>query len=100
MRETLQLSKRLALPGIGSGLLIDRQFIVLFSAAGRAAEPTHGPTDTGWMTEEQLDSVAKATPLDRVGQPADAARLVTFLCSPAGGWINGQLIHSDGGFTA
>jgi 3-oxoacyl-[acyl-carrier protein] reductase len=59
-----------------------------------------GPTDTGWMTEEQLDSVAKATPLGRVGQPADAARLVTFLCSPAGGWINGQLIHSDGGFTA
>jgi 3-oxoacyl-[acyl-carrier protein] reductase len=59
-----------------------------------------GPTDTGWMNEEQLRSVAKATPLGRVGQPADAAHLVTFLCSPAGGWINGQLIHSDGGFTA
>ena len=59
-----------------------------------------GPTDTGWMDEEQLRSVAEATPLGRVGQPADAARLVTFLCSPEGGWINGQLIHSDGGFTA
>jgi 3-oxoacyl-[acyl-carrier protein] reductase len=59
-----------------------------------------GPTDTGWMEEELLHSVAEATPLGRVGQPADAARLVTFLCSPAGGWINGQLIHSDGGFTA
>ena len=59
-----------------------------------------GPTDTGWMEEELLRSIAEATPLGRVGRPEDAARLVTFLCSPAGGWINGQLIHSDGGFTA
>jgi 3-oxoacyl-[acyl-carrier protein] reductase len=59
-----------------------------------------GPTDTGWMDEHQLRSVADATPLGRVGRPADAAHLVTFLCSPAGGWINGQLIHSDGGITA
>jgi len=22
---------------------------------------------------------------------------VTFLCSERGGWVNGQLIHSDGG---
>ena len=59
-----------------------------------------GPTDTGWMDEQQLQATAEATPLGRVGQPADAAHLVTFLCSPAGGWINGQLIHSDGGITA
>ena len=59
-----------------------------------------GPTDTGWMNSEQLRSAANATPLGRVGQPVDAAHLVTFLCSPEGGWINGQLIHSDGGFTA
>jgi 3-oxoacyl-[acyl-carrier protein] reductase len=59
-----------------------------------------GPTDTGWMDEEQLRSTANATPLGRVGQPADAAHLVTFLCSSEGGWINGQLIYSDGGITA
>ncbi|MEU9721028.1 hypothetical protein [Streptomyces sp. NPDC047976] len=27
-------------------------------------------------------------------------RLVGFLCSPQGQWINGQLLKSDGGFTA
>jgi 3-oxoacyl-[acyl-carrier protein] reductase len=27
----------------------------------------------------------------------DAANLVAFLCSPDGGWTNGQLINSDGG---
>ncbi|MDA3642609.1 SDR family oxidoreductase [Saccharopolyspora indica] len=25
------------------------------------------------------------------------ANLVVFLCSAEGGWINGQLLHSDGG---
>jgi 3-oxoacyl-[acyl-carrier protein] reductase len=59
-----------------------------------------GPTDTGWMDEDLLRSIASATPLGRVGRPTDAAHLVTFLCSPAGGWINGQLIHSDGGLHA
>jgi 3-oxoacyl-[acyl-carrier protein] reductase len=30
-------------------------------------------------------------------RPEDCANLVAFLCSPAGGRINGQLILSDGG---
>jgi len=56
-----------------------------------------GATDTGWMTPDLVDQVRRATPLGRVGQPADAANLVSFLCSPQGGWINGQLLHSNGG---
>ena len=56
-----------------------------------------GATDTGWMTDEQLAATAAATPVGRVGTPDDAANLVAFLCSPAGGWINGQLLFSNGG---
>ncbi|MGW7264983.1 SDR family oxidoreductase [Streptomyces sp. NPDC054842] len=56
-----------------------------------------GPTDTGWMTEEQKADIARVTPLGRLGVPQDCARLVTFLCSAEGGWINGQLVHSNGG---
>ena len=56
-----------------------------------------GPIDTGWMTKELRAEVAAATPLGRLGTPADCANLVTFLCSPEGGWINGQLLHSNGG---
>lgn len=57
-----------------------------------------GPTDTGWMTPALLDSVERATPLGRAGRPEDAAELVAFLCSPAAGWITGQILRSDGGF--
>nr|WP_106982992.1 SDR family oxidoreductase [Streptomyces sp. NRRL S-237] len=56
-----------------------------------------GPTDTGWMTAEQKAETARATPLGRVGTPQDCANLVTFLCSTEGGWINAQLLRSDGG---
>ncbi|MEW2545925.1 SDR family oxidoreductase [Streptomyces sp. NPDC047002] len=56
-----------------------------------------GPVDTGWMTEQLRTTIAAHTPLARLGTPADAARLVGFLCSPAGQWVNGQLLVSDGG---
>ena len=56
-----------------------------------------GATDTGWMTEELLDEVRDRTLLGRVGTPQDCAHLVEFLCSKEGGWINAQLLCSDGG---
>ncbi|SCL37592.1 3-oxoacyl-[acyl-carrier protein] reductase [Micromonospora pallida] len=58
-----------------------------------------GPTDTGWMTAEIKAAALQATPLGRLGRPQDCANLVAFLCSPDGGWINGQLLHSDGGIS-
>ncbi|WP_394813331.1 SDR family oxidoreductase [Streptomyces johnsoniae] len=56
-----------------------------------------GPTDTGWMTEEHMADMIRFTPLGRIGVPQDCAHLVTFLCSTEGGWINAQLLHSNGG---
>jgi 3-oxoacyl-[acyl-carrier protein] reductase len=35
--------------------------------------------------------------LERSGAPQDCANLVKFLCSEEGGWINAQLLYSDGG---
>jgi 3-oxoacyl-[acyl-carrier protein] reductase len=58
-----------------------------------------GPTDTGWMTPELRERFEESTPLGRVGRPEDAAELVAFLCSPHGGWITGQVIISDGGWS-
>ena len=57
-----------------------------------------GPTDNGWMSPELKTEILARTPLGRLGQPADCANLVAFLCSPGGGWINGQLLYSNGGF--
>ncbi|MGQ4267195.1 SDR family oxidoreductase [Nocardiopsis changdeensis] len=75
-----------------------------------AREPAHlgvsanavnpGPVDTGWMTPELKRETAGYTPLGRTGTPEDTADLVEFLCSPRGGWVNGQLLHSDGGISA
>jgi len=50
------------------------------------------------LTAQPLKAeLTASTPLGRLGQPRDTANLVAFLCSPDGGWINGQLIHSNGG---
>jgi 3-oxoacyl-[acyl-carrier protein] reductase len=59
-----------------------------------------GPIDTGWMDESTRMSVIERQPSRRLGTPQDAANIVAFLLSPAGSWINGQLIKSDGGFSA
>ena len=56
-----------------------------------------GPIDTGWMTPELVDRFAAENPLKRPGRPTDTANLVAFLCSKEGGWVNAQLLHSNGG---
>jgi len=56
-----------------------------------------GATDTGWMSREIKAAVLADNLQPRIGQPSDCANLVRFLCSPDGQWINGQLLHSDGG---
>ena len=56
-----------------------------------------GATDTGWMTAEQMAEIGGHTAGGRVSLPEDIAHFVSFLCSAEGGWINGQLLHSNGG---
>jgi 3-oxoacyl-[acyl-carrier protein] reductase len=57
-----------------------------------------GPTDTGYATGETHEWVRERMPLGRWGQPDDAARLVSWLCTDDAGWITGQVINSEGGF--
>lgn len=59
-----------------------------------------GPIDTGWMTPDLAAALTGETPAGRLGSPGDIADLVRFLFSDAGGWITGQLLFSDGGFSA
>jgi len=58
-----------------------------------------GPIDTGWMSDEVRAHLTSLQPTGRLGTPADTADLVAFLVSPAGRWVSGQLIKSDGGFS-
>lgn len=59
-----------------------------------------GPIDTGWMDDETRNALAGMTPLGRLGRPADVAATVEFLLSDEGRWISGQLIKTDGAFSA
>ncbi|MEU5138614.1 SDR family oxidoreductase [Streptomyces sp. NPDC021139] len=60
-----------------------------------------GPTATDLFldgkTPEQIDRLAKTPPLERLGTPEDIAAVVAFLGSPAGHWVNGQILRANGG---
>jgi len=48
--------------------------------------------------EEQIAQIANMAPLERLGQPADVASVVSFLAGPDGGWVNSQVLRANGGF--
>ncbi|ROL81326.1 3-ketoacyl-ACP reductase [Pseudomonas protegens] len=48
-------------------------------------------------SEEQVANFAKMPPLERLGQPQDIANIISFLVSPAAGWVNGQVLRANGG---
>ncbi|MFF4508009.1 SDR family oxidoreductase [Streptomyces sp. NPDC001401] len=60
-----------------------------------------GPTATDMFLdgkdEETVARLAAMPPLERLGTPADIAEVVAFLASPAGHWLNGQVIRANGG---
>lgn len=64
-----------------------------------------GPTDTPLMDEVRrdnpklMDSLARAIPIGRIGQPEEVAAAVGFLCTPAAGYITGQTLSVSGGLT-
>jgi 3-oxoacyl-[acyl-carrier protein] reductase len=49
-------------------------------------------------TPAQIEQFSKLAPLERLGQPEDIASVVSFLASPDGGWVNGQVLRANGGF--
>jgi 3-oxoacyl-[acyl-carrier protein] reductase len=59
-----------------------------------------GPNDTWYADDVTRAAVAAANPGGRWGTPADAARLVAWLVSDEADWVTGQVIASDGGWSA
>lgn len=48
-------------------------------------------------TEEQIQTFAKMSPLERLGQPSDIAGVIAFLAGADGAWVNGQVLRTNGG---
>ncbi|EAD1187620.1 SDR family oxidoreductase [Listeria monocytogenes] len=61
-----------------------------------APGPTATPLFLIGKDDNTIDNLAKATPLERLGQPEDIAETVAFLAGPAR-WVNGQVIFTNGG---
>ena len=49
-------------------------------------------------TKEKIAELSRVAPLERLGDPADIARVVSFLASEDGGWVNAQILRVNGGF--
>ncbi|WP_158743844.1 SDR family NAD(P)-dependent oxidoreductase [Acidisphaera sp. L21] len=60
---------------------------------------TEGATALGFIDGDFAKQVAAMTPLGRIGQPDDIAKIAVFLASDMAGWVNGQQILAAGGQT-
>ena len=60
-----------------------------------------GPTATNLFLDgkpaELIERLAKMNPMERLGTPEDIANVIAFLASANGGWVNGQVIRTNGG---
>jgi 3-oxoacyl-[acyl-carrier protein] reductase len=68
-------------------------------AAAKAGSP--GVIETPMALKQiagEKDRILSATPLKRLGTPADVANAVAFLCSDASSFITGEVLHVNGGY--
>ncbi len=49
------------------------------------------------LSDTQRESLIQHVPLGKLGQPEDVAAAVTFLASPAAGYVTGTTLHVNGG---
>lgn len=60
---------------------------------------SEGTRDAGlYGVESEFEkNLVSVTPLGRIGQPSDIAKVVAFLASPDSGWLTGEIIIASGG---
>jgi tetrahydroxynaphthalene reductase len=58
------------------------------------------PNAADWTDEQLEKAVSSWSPVGRVGVPQDISRVLAFLVSEDGGWMNGQVLRVGGGAVA
>jgi len=71
---------------------------VRVNAVAPGSVPTPGAL--GLNSEEEYARRSRTIPLRRLGGADDSAQAVAFLLSPAASFINGEILHVDGGIAA
>lgn len=86
-----QLARSLA-PELGpKGIRIN----VVAPGLTRGEYADEGRSQNDVATQEWIRSV---TPLGRIGEPEDIARVITFMASDMASWVTGQVIDASGGW--
>ncbi|MGA3247719.1 MAG: glucose 1-dehydrogenase [Paraburkholderia sp.] len=58
---------------------------------------TEGTKEAGFIGSEMETALVGQTPLGRIGQPADIAKVAVFLASDDAGWLTGEQLLTGGG---
>ncbi|MDI9216411.1 SDR family NAD(P)-dependent oxidoreductase [Clostridium tertium] len=69
----------------------------VFGICVNAVAPGPIKTDLNRWDDEEETRIKKLIPLQRIGEPDDVAKVITFLCSSLANYISGQVIQIDGG---
>lgn len=85
----LSLTKSLAIELGASGITVNAIALGL-------VETDH--SDKAWL-EKNMDKIVRKYPLGRIGQPTDIAPMIAFLASEGAGWITGQVMSINGGYS-
>jgi 3-oxoacyl-[acyl-carrier protein] reductase len=59
---------------------------------------TEGVHELGILGSDFEKQMVAGTPLGRIAQPVDIARIAVFLASDSSGWLTGDIITASGGY--
>lgn len=90
-----QLTRALALDHVEQGIRVNAV------APGEVRTPMLSSQRDTPPTEADLQALADATiPMKRLAEPAEIAKVVTFLASDDASYMTGEIVHVDAGYTA
>ena len=90
----------------GALVMLVKQHAMELAARGITVNGVAPTVVRGEMARHWLDNplthqqVLQRIPLGRVAEPHDVAGAALFFCSPAAGFVTGQILYVDGGITA
>jgi 3-oxoacyl-[acyl-carrier protein] reductase len=97
-QTALYSSTKAALDNLTRGLALElAPRKVRVNAISPGHTESEGTADLNLFEGEEGKKLIAATPLGRLGTPADIARVVGFLASDESAWVTGEIVRASGG---